>query len=278
MRAKIFDGREYAKRKTQNVKLRVEILLKKGVKPTLATVYLPTDAGSALYTKIKGEAARGVGMNFVAREIQDPKDVDAIVSQVADLSSDSSVHGIIVQKPSGKNDYPRDVWLRIVLALSPRKDVDGLTPENLGMVMLGKPRFVPATVKAVLEALRWGKVEVAGKGVVIVGRSEILGKPLATLLTHQDATVSVVHSKTPDLASHTKRADVLVSATGVPGLIGARMVKEGAAVVDVGEPRGDVQKEVLQKVSFLSPVPGGIGPVTVSCLLENTVEAAERQS
>lgn len=274
--ATIFDGREYASRKTEKVKNRVEKLLKKGVKTTLASLFLPSDAGSALYTRIKGNAARGVGMDFQAHEIQDPKDTGDIITLIYELNENPSVTGILIQKPSGERDFSVQDWSNIVSALNVGKDVDGLHPENLGLLTLGTPRFIPATVKAVLEALAWGKVEVEGKHVVVLGASEILGKPLNAILTDHDATVTVVHKATRDVKKHTREADILVSATGHPGLITADMVKEGAAVIDVGAPKGDVRtEEVVSKVSFISPVPGGIGPVTVACLLENTVEATQ---
>lgn len=275
--AKIFDGRRFAKEKTEKVAARVQELVKKGKKPVLASIFLPSDPGSALYTKIKGEAARAIGVSFRAHEVQDPRDIGDIITLIYKLNEDPAVTGILIQKPSGGKDYEVEEWSRIVSALDPLKDVDGLTPENLGLLTLGTPRTIPATVKAVLEALSWGGIDVVGRHVVVIGASEILGKPLNAILTDKDATVTVVHTKTRNVKKHTREADILVSATGRPGTIGADMIKQGAAVVDVGSPKGDVRTdEVMEKVSFLSPVPGGIGPVTVACLLENTVEAAER--
>lgn len=274
----IFDGRGFARRKNEETRRRVAGLLEKGVKPTLASIFSPKDKGSSLYTKIKGEAAQALGIQFRAKEIKDTGDLSVIISEIEKLNNDARVHGILVQKPSGESDFSKEDWSRIISTLSPKKDVDGLTPENLGLIDLGTPRFFPATVASVLAILKESRVAIRGKNVVIVGVSEILGKPLAAELTEERATVTAAHRGTRDLAGVLKGADVLVSATGTPNLIKGDMVKPGAIVVDVGSPQGDVVfSEVKDIASFITPVPGGVGPVTVSCLLENTVKAAEEQ-
>ncbi|MDO8503490.1 MAG: bifunctional 5,10-methylenetetrahydrofolate dehydrogenase/5,10-methenyltetrahydrofolate cyclohydrolase [bacterium] len=274
----IFDGREFVRRKNEETRRRVEDLIKKGVKPTLVSIFSPSDAGSALYTKIKKDAAQALGIQFRAKEIEDAHDPDSIISEIEKINNDSKVHGILVQKPSGENDFSKEDWSRIISTLSPKKDVDGLTPENLGLIDLGTPRFFPATAAAVLAILEESKIVIRGSNVVIVGVSEILGKPLAAELTERRATVTTTHRGTRDLAGVIKRADILVSATGTPNLIKGDMVKSGVVVIDVGAPKGDVLfQEVKDIASFITPVPGGVGPVTVSCLLENTVLAAEEQ-
>lgn len=272
----LFDGKSYALAKGNNLREKVALLKEKGINLTLASVYLSIDSGSALYTRLKKNTAKSIGIEFLDYEIKD-KDVEKFVSLIKDLNNDTSINGILVQKPSGANDFTAFNWKKIVLTLNPEKDVDGLTPENLGLLSIGTPRFIPATVKAVLDVLEAGKISVKGKHTVLLGASEILGRPLSMILTDMGATVSILHSATEDLKRYTTDADILVSATGVLGIISANSIKEGAVVIDVGAPKGDVKTdEVSQKASFLSPVPGGVGPVTIVCLLENLVVASSR--
>ena len=236
---------------------------------------------------LKGKAAQRIGIEFQKSEIRNtksrkgtlsPRDFTSetilkILNLIKKLNADNSVTGIMVQMPLPEN--VRQETLRVVGAISAEKDVDGLGPNNLGLILLGKERFLPATVKAVLDILDEMQVDPAGKEVVIVGRSQIVGRPLAAALVNRDAVVTVAHSKTGNLAEVTRRGEVLISATGQAGLIKKDMVKPEAVVIDVGEPKADVDEEVREVASWLTPVPGGVGPVTVASLLENVVKAGE---
>lgn len=259
----IFDGRVAAKKRKEELKEQVASLQDRGIIPKLVSFYLACDEGSCLYTKIKRNAAIEAGIEFEDIEIGD---VDRTVEQIKEFNADPNVHGILVQKPSGVNNFLEEDWDAMVSAIDPEKDVDGLTGKN--------PKFLPATVKAVLFVLGKARVTLPKCDVVIVGDTDILGKPLAEYLKSGGIHVVVVNKFTKDLASVIKKADVLISATGVADLISKEMVKEGAVVIDVGEPKGDVQEDVRKVASFLSPVPGGVGPLTVVSLLENTVEVA----
>ena len=260
MSAIIFDGKEEARWKKETLKKRVEEL---GITPKLVSFYKASDEGSALYTRIKRNAAIEVGFEFEDYEITSPQEV---VVKVLELNKDERIHGILIQKPSGVNNFSEEDWKEMTSAISLEKDVDGLTGRN--------PKFLPATVKAVLLVLE--KANALGKALnfVVVGDTDILGRPLVSYLEGIGEKVRVANKFTEDLPAMTKNADVLVSATGVADLISKDMVKDGAVVVDVGEPRGDVAEDVREVASFISPVPGGVGPLTVVSLLENTVEAA----
>lgn len=269
MSAKVFDGNVEAEEVLQLVKQRMGKL---GFVPKLVSFYKPDDMGSALYTRIKRRKAQDVGIEFEGVEIFRGKDVPSLVKKA---SLDSGVCGILVQHPSGEFAFSEEDWRAMVDAISPKKDVDGLREDS---------PFVPATVKAVLVALRVAGFSFVGHRtalgfaklrVVVVGATGMVGRPLVKVLEDSGAKVIGLDVDTQDLGYQTKRADVLVSATGVPGLIKAGMVKPGAVVIDVGAPKGDVSKNVKEVASFVTPVPGGIGPVTVACLLENVVEAAE---
>jgi len=269
----IFDGKTFALKEKEELKRKVVGLSEKGIKPCLASVYLSSDPGSVLYTRLKGQAAEEIGIKFLSFEIKS-NNVSEIVSIVERLNKDNAVQGILVQKPSGLNDFDSVDWAKITLSISPQKDIDCLTPENLGLLLIGNPRFVPATVLAVLKVLKFSKVELHNKNVALIGASEILGKPLSHILTDLGATVSLLHKKTGDISKYTKEADILISATGNPGIIGKELVKNDSIVIDVGAPNGDVRtQEMLEKVSFLSPVPGGVGPMTINCLLENLINS-----
>lgn len=269
MTAIIFDGRQYSEAKKVELKQKVAKLARSGKYPCMASLYQSSDPGSALYTRLKKQAAESVGIRFIDYDIEG-KAKDEIITLIKQINEDNLVQGILVQKPSGSNDFSSPDWSEIVTAIDPYKDIDGLTPENLGLLTIGTPRFIPATVKAVLTVIEKSGIVLTGKKVVIIGASEILGKPLSMILTDKGATVSILHSATHNVSNYTAGADLLVSATGNPGLIGAKDIKNGAVVIDVGAPKGDVKtEEVVNKASFLSPVPGGVGPVTISCLLEN---------
>lgn len=289
MTADLIDGKRIADEVRAGLRPRIERLRAKGVTPGLVAILVGDNPGSQLYVKMKGEASEAMGLAHWT--VTMPKDTpqDALLAEVRRLNADPKVHGILVQQP-----LPRQISTEAaVIAVDPRKDVDCFHPENVGLVLIGRPRFAPATPAGVVEMLVQSGHDPAGKDVVIAGRSNIVGKPLAALLMQKapkaNATVTVVHSATRDLAAHTRRAEILVAAMGSPRVIKADMVREGAVVIDVGTNRvpdatkksgyrtvGDVDFDaVKEKVKAISPVPGGVGPMTIAMLLENTVRAAE---
>jgi methylenetetrahydrofolate dehydrogenase (NADP+) / methenyltetrahydrofolate cyclohydrolase len=242
----------------------------------LATVLVGDDPASHLYIDLKHKAAREVGIEPLDHRL--PADVpeEELLRLVEELNADEHVDGILPQLPLP----PHLDEVRVIEAVEPAKDVDGFHPLNAGRLYLGQSGFVPATPLGVMSLLDEYRVPLDGANAVVVGRSRIVGKPVALLLLQAGATVTICHSRTVDLAAHTAAADVLVVAVGKPGLIVAGMVKEGAAVVDVGQNRvetglvGDVEPSAADGAAFLAPVPGGVGPMTIAMLLSNTVAAA----
>jgi len=251
--------------------------------PKLVAVLMSDDPASETYVRMKRQAADEVGIDSETVRIDPDAPQDELLSTVDELNADDEVDGILVQLPL-PDGVDEDAALE---AIAPEKDVDGFHPFNKGLLMEGRPRFVPATPKGVVRMLREHGVELKGKDVAVVGRSDIVGKPLASLLMTRDvnATVTVCHSHTDDVAEQTRAAGVVVAAVGVPEFVTADMVSEGAVVVDVGINRvddelvGDVaHDEVSEKASAVTPVPGGVGPMTVASLLENTEKAARLRS
>jgi methylenetetrahydrofolate dehydrogenase (NADP+) / methenyltetrahydrofolate cyclohydrolase len=242
----------------------------------LATVLVGDDPASHLYIGLKHRAAEEVGIRPVDHRL--PADVSEadIVELVAELSRDERVDGVLPQLPLP--DHVDET--RVVAAVDPVKDVDGIHPFNAGQLYLGRPTLVPATPLGIMALLAEYAVPLAGAESVVVGRSDIVGKPIAHLLLQANATVTLCHSRTRDLAGHTLRADVLVAAAGSPGLVRADMVKEGATVIDVGQSKtdtgltGDVDPEAAERAGLITPVPGGVGPLTIAMLLRNTLLAA----
>ncbi len=244
--------------------------------PGLATVLVGDDAASDIYIRNKQKAAREAGID--ARDYRLPKDAseEDVLGLVAELNADEAIDAILVQLPlpSGIDEN------RVIRAVEPIKDVDGFHPFNAGQLYLGEPTHVPATPLGILALLDEYDVELQGASAVVIGRSQIVGKPVAHLLLRENATVTVCHSRTADLADRARGADVLVVATGRPGLVGANDVKEGAAVVDVGINRtktgivGDVDPAAAERAGLITPVPGGVGPMTIAMLLRSTIRAA----
>jgi methylenetetrahydrofolate dehydrogenase (NADP+)/methenyltetrahydrofolate cyclohydrolase len=284
--SKILDGRATAAAVRAELAQKVAVLAARGVVPGLAVVLVGDHPASVSYVTAKERACAEIGVRSFPHHLPADTPQEALLALVARLNDDPAVHGILVQLPLPKGlDEPS-----VLLAISPDKDVDGFHPVNVGRMVLGERCFLPCTPRGILELLSRADVPVAGRHVVVVGRSNIVGKPLANLLLAKgiDATVTVCHSRTPDLAEHTRRADILVVATGRPHTVTADMVREGAVVVDVGVNRvpdatkkagyrlvGDADfDDLLPKVSRITPVPGGVGPMTIAMLLQNTVEAA----
>ena len=246
----------------------------------LATVLVGDDPASHIYIRLKHKAAEEVGIQAVDKRLPQDTSEEEVLELVEELNGDDSVDGILVQTP-----LPAQIDEdRVMRTLDPMKDVDGLHPYNAGQLFFGNQTLVGATPVGVMRLLAEYKVPVAGARAVVVGRSLIVGRPLSMLLLHANATVTICHSRTEDLARHTLDADILVAAVGSLGLITADMVKTGAAVIDVGMNRtdeglfGDVDPGVADIAAFLTPVPGGVGPMTIACLLENALKAARYRS
>jgi methylenetetrahydrofolate dehydrogenase (NADP+) / methenyltetrahydrofolate cyclohydrolase len=246
----------------------------------LATVLVGDDPASQVYIRLKHKAADEVGIQAIDKRLPAETSEEELVELVEELNEDDSVDGILVQTP-----LPAQIdEARVMRALDPMKDVDGLHPFNAGQLFFGRQTLVGATPVGVMRLLGEYGIPVAGARAVVVGRSLIVGRPLAMLLLHANATVTICHSRTQELAHHTLDADILVAAVGRLGLITADMVKQGAAVIDVGMNRtddglfGDVDPGVAEVAAFLTPVPGGVGPMTIACLLENALKAARYRS
>jgi methylenetetrahydrofolate dehydrogenase (NADP+)/methenyltetrahydrofolate cyclohydrolase len=281
--ARILDGNAIAARVREELAARAASLSHRGVTPCLAVILVGEDPASAVYVRNKVAACEKAGM----RSIKDvyPVDVDpaVVLARIAALNADPAVHGILVQLPLPKQ-FDADAVLE---AIAPEKDVDGFHAENVGALMQGNPRFIPCTPYGVMKMLESGNVVLKGAEAVIVGRSNIVGKPMAMLLLAAGCTVTVCHSQTKDLAFHTRRADILVAAVGRARMLTGDMVKPGATVIDVGINRlpaeqggklcGDVDFDSASAVAgLITPVPGGVGPMTITMLLANTLESAER--
>jgi len=246
----------------------------------LATVLVGDDPASQVYIRLKHKAADDVGIHAIDKRLPGNTSEEELLVLIEELNADDSVDGILVQTPLP----PQIDEARVMRMIEPVKDVDGLHPFNAGRLFFGQETLVGATPVGVMRLLAEYKIPVAGARAVVVGRSLIVGRPLAMLLLHANATVTICHSRTEDLARHTLDADILVAAVGYLGLITADMVKTGAAVIDVGMNRteeglfGDVDPGVADVAGFLTPVPGGVGPMTIACLLENALKAARYRS
>ena len=280
MSARIIDGNALAAEVRGQLAERAAALKAKGVTPCLAVILVGEDPASAVYVRNKVAACEKAGM----RSLKDVYAADAnpatVLGRITELNADPSVHGILVQLPLPKH-FDSDAVLE---AIAPEKDVDGFHAENVGALMQGNPRFIPCTPYGVMKMLESAKVPLKGAEAVIVGRSNIVGKPMAMLLLAQSCTVTVCHSQSKDLAFHTRRADILVAAVGRAKMITGDMIKPGATVIDVGINRtpegklcGDVDFDTAKEVAgAITPVPGGVGPMTITMLLANTVESATR--
>jgi len=270
------DGAALAARLREEIKQEVEELGQIG----LATVLVGDDPASEVYIGLKHKAADAAGIEAVDHRLPATTSEDELVELVVELNDNDAIDGILVQTPlPDQIDEPR-----VMRTIEPMKDVDGLHPFNAGQLYLGRQTLVPATPLGVMQLLTEYRTPIAGTRAVVVGRSPLVGKPMAMLLLQSNATVTICHSRTEDLARHTLDADLLVAAVGLPGVITADMVKQGATVVDVGITRtegglvGDVDPNVADVAAFLTPVPGGVGPMTIAALLGNAVRAARYRS
>jgi methylenetetrahydrofolate dehydrogenase (NADP+)/methenyltetrahydrofolate cyclohydrolase len=280
MTARIIDGRAIAAEFRQEEALRVARLREEGITPGLAVVIVGDNAASRVYVRNKTLACEAIGIRSDVHSLAESTTQAQLVAFVRRLNDDPNVHGILVQLP-----LPRHLDARLVIeTVSPDKDVDGFHFHNIGALVVGEPAFYPCTPWGIMKLLEHEGIPVEGRHAVVVGRSNIVGKPMALMLMHAGATVTVCHSKTPDVAAMTRQGDILVAAVGKPRLIKGDMVKPGAVVIDVGVNRlpdgtlaGDVDFEGASQVaSRITPVPGGVGPMTIAMLLRNTVRSAER--
>jgi methylenetetrahydrofolate dehydrogenase (NADP+)/methenyltetrahydrofolate cyclohydrolase len=284
--ATIIDGRAIAAQVRAEVGRRVHALGARGVTPGFVDLLIGEDAASAMYVRMKNKAAAEAGMRAFDRTLPATVGLDQALAIIQELNADPNVHGVIVQSPLPP-ESSIDIF-DLQRAIDPEKDVDGLHPENQGLLAMGRPRYVPATPAGVVELLRRTKTKVEGARVVVVGRSELVGRPLSILLSQKgpglNATVTICHTGTKDLTIETRRAEILVVAAGVARAVTADMISPGAVVIDVGINKGedgklvgDVDFDQVSKVArAITPVPGGVGPMTVAMLMANTVTAAER--
>jgi methylenetetrahydrofolate dehydrogenase (NADP+)/methenyltetrahydrofolate cyclohydrolase len=278
----IIDGKQVGQAVRERVKGEVEELIASGgPQPGLATILVGDDPASQIYVRNKHEKSREAGMTSFNHVLPGDTPQDELAELIGSLNDDAAVHGILLQLPA-----PEQIDDDAMAALiDPMKDVDGLTPVSAGLLVAGRPGMVPATPAGIMELLRSVDTPLEGAEAVVVGRSLLVGKPIAALLLAANATVTQCHSRTRDLAEHCRRADILVAAVGVPELITGEMVREGATVIDVGMNRtddglkGDVHFESVEpRARAITPVPGGVGPMTIAMLLQNTLTAARMQA
>ena len=278
--ATIMDGKALSLKLKEQMKQRIAQLKQQGINPKLVVVLVGDNSASQVYVRNKHKSCGEVGIESEVITMPEQTTQQELLEVVERLNQDETVDGILVQLPLPKQIDEKTV-LRSIL---PEKDVDGFHPVNVGLLSIGDECFAPATPSGIIAMFQEYGIDIAGKNCVVIGRSNIVGKPMAALLLKNNATVTICHSKTEDLASYTRRADVVIVATGRRHTLTAEMVKEGAVVVDVGMNRneqgklcGDVDyEEVKEKASFITPVPGGVGPMTITELLENTTQAAQR--
>ena len=283
MAARLIDGKALALQVRERLAVEsAAVLSKTGIKPGLATILVGDDPASQVYVRNKQKACELAGIYVDDHKLPASTTQEELLTLIKKKNSDPKIHGILVQLP-----LPKHIESRVVLeAVSPNKDADGFHPYNLGRLVEGNPVFEACTPKGVIKMIESAGITIEGKRAVVLGRSKIVGKPLALMLLQRHATVTICHSKTKDLASVCREAELLLVAIGRAKFVTADMVREGAVVVDVGTNKlldgklcGDVDFEpVSQKASWISPVPGGVGPMTIAMLLDNTVESAKRQA
>lgn len=277
----LLNGKVLAQKLQQEMTQEVTALKEKGLQPGLAVILVGEDPASQVYVRNKERAANNIGMYSVVYRLPDTTSEADLIAKIEELNQDDKIHGILVQLP-----LPKHINEDLVLdTIAPEKDVDGFHPMNLGNLFAGKPTMIPCTPAGIMELIKLSGLDLAGKNAVIIGRSNIVGKPMAHLLLQANATVTICHSKTKDLPKVAKQADVLVVAIGRANFVTADFVKEGAVVIDVGINRdennkltGDVKfDEVAPLTSYITPVPGGVGPMTITMLMRQTIEAAKRK-
>ena len=279
---KLLDGKEVSTKVKDELKLEVDKLREKGIIPTLAVILCGDDAASKVYVKNKSKATEYIGAEFKEYILDENIEEQELIDLIEKLNSDNSINGILIQSPLPKKFDEEKIFSLV----NYKKDVDGFTPNSVGNLFIGKPIFKPCTPAGVIKMFEYYNIDLTGKHAVIIGRSNIVGKPLISLLLEKNATVTVCHSKTSNLKEITKTADIVISATGRINMVTEDMIKDGAIVVDVGINRnsegklcGDVDFEnVSKKCSYITPVPGGVGPMTIAMLMNNLVKATKMQN
>jgi len=277
MPSKILDGKVLAQLAEEDIKASVSKLKENGITPTLATILVGVDPASATYVKMKQNACARLGMDSIAVELSKDTSTEELLEAIEKLNQDSKVHGILLQHPVPSQINERECFD----AISVEKDVDGVTCIGFGQMTMGEEAFGSCTPAGIMRILEHYKIEISGKNAVVVGRSPILGKPMAMMLLNENATVTICHSRTANLQEHIKNADILVGAVGVPRLIQRDWIKNEAVVIDAGyhpaEKCGDIDLQDIDSVaSAHTPVPGGVGPMTINTLILNTLLAAQK--
>ena len=279
--AQIIDGKKISQDIKDELKEKVTALKDTGTEVALAVIQVGNDPASSVYVRNKQKACEYIGIRSLSYELPEETTEDALIELIEKLNKDETVNGILVQLPVPKHIDPD----KIIRTISPEKDVDGFHPQNVGKLVIGEEGFVSCTPAGVIQLLKRSGIEISGKNCVVVGRSNIVGKPMALLMLRENATVTIAHSKTKNLKELCQTADILIVAIGKPQFITADYVKEGAVVIDVGIHRdennklcGDVRyEEVAEKASAITPVPGGVGPMTIAMLMSNCVESLNRE-
>ena len=277
MSSKILDGKGLALIAEEEIKYKVSELKDLGVTPTLATVLVGADPASATYVKMKQNACARLGMQSIAIELSKETTTEELLAKINELNNDKNIHGILLQHP-----VPSQVNERVCFdAINVEKDVDGVTCLGFGQMTMGEPAFGSCTPAGIMRILEHYQIDISGKSAVVVGRSPILGKPMAMMLLNKNATVTICHSRTENLQSHIGNADIVVGAVGVPQLIKKDWIKKGAVVIDAGyhpaEKCGDIELTGIEEIaSAFTPVPGGVGPMTINTLILNTLLAAQK--
>ncbi|SCU32468.1 Methenyltetrahydrofolate cyclohydrolase [Staphylococcus aureus] len=277
MVAKILDGKQIAKDYRQGLQDQVEALKEKGFTPKLTVILVGNDGASQSYVRSKKKAAEKIGMISEIVHLEETATEEEVLNELNRLNNDDSVSGILVQVPLPKQVSEQ----KILEAINPEKDVDGFHPINIGKLYIDEQTFVPCTPLGIMEILKHADIDLEGKNAVVIGRSHIVGQPVSKLLLQKNASVTILHSRSKDMASYLKDADVIVSAVGKPGLVTKDVVKEGAVIIDVGNTpdengklKGDVDYDAVKEIAgAITPVPGGVGPLTITMVLNNTLLA-----
>ena len=287
--SKVLSGKDTAVAVYASFKNRLDILSKKGIIPGLCVILVGDDPASQIYVKTKSKKLQSLGLRSKNIYLNNDVSQNELIQTISGLNQDSNYHGILVQMP-----LPSHIDSQLIInSIDSTKDVDGFHPENVGWLSIGKPRFIPCTPKGIMKIFKHYNIELSGKDIVVIGRSNIVGRPMSILVSSNgewsNGTCTICHSRTKNLEQYTRNADVVISAIGKPNYLKADMIKKGSIIIDVGINRveaendkgykiiGDVDyNSVIDKVSFITPVPGGVGPMTIAMLVENTIEAAEQ--
>lgn len=276
----IIDGKKLSKEIRGNLKIKCDELKEKGIKPKFAVIMVGNDKASQIYVKNKSKASEEIGIEFIEYLLGENISQEELIKQIEDLNNDKTIHGILLQSPIPSHLDVNEAFR----AITPEKDVDGFNPVNVGKLCLNQDTFVSCTPYGIMKMFEAYNIDLTGKNVTILGRSNIVGKPLIQCCLNKNATVTVCHSKTKDLKEHTKNADIIIAAIGKSKFVTEDMIKQGSVIIDVGINRsedgkitGDVDFEnVSKKASYITPVPGGVGPMTIAMLMNNVIKAAEQ--